>query len=445
MEIDFSTLPFVISLAIGFLIVYTLLYYRFVYSIIDPLFIWVVTTAFSSVLATQVIPDTQSILHFFGCQIAVWTGFLVAYRRANSLEKKLTESERIYNFTGQSLLRWATYFLLVIYIISNIIIGYKKGFAILSDAPTQSKIENFTEGFGLFRKINWSAGTFVSTSLVYMYLIKRRKQDLLFLLLVAFFYSLDGSKAALLQIAVSAGIVFYHPLFSEEQQLLEKVKRYIPIFILIAMSTVTIVLMKENDGLDAAFFAFIRRLLYSADSLLYYFQPVNIAYFEKYSAWDYITVITNPILGFLRLQPYKEAPGVLMIDNLRLPGSFASAAFAAPNAPFYIEARIYFNFWVGFPFSFLVGYIYSVIRTYYFSLRQSSAFYFIFIGSFCHLASAMLGDVNLAVTQSFDLLFFVTPAYILVSFLLVRKIYIRLNIKLIKLLKTAKILPDGLR
>lgn len=268
-----------------------------------------------------------------------------------------------------------------------------------------------------------------------MYLLKKKKKDLLFLLIVIFFYSLDGSKASLLQIAISAGIVFYHPVFSDKKILLRKFKRYMPIIFVLTMSTFFIVLSKENDGIDNVFFAFIRRLLYSADSLLYYNQPVNTAYFEKYSSWDYISVITNPILGFLRLQPYKESVGVMMIENLRPPGS-SSSPFAAPTAPFYIEARIYFNYWLGFPFSMLVGYLYASARVYYFNLTRSSAFYFIFVGSFIHLFSSIIGDVNLAVTQSFDLAFFVIPPYLAISLLVNKKIKIRLSMNLLRLYKS---------
>jgi hypothetical protein len=172
-------------------------------------------------------------------------------------------------------------------------------------------------------------------------------------------------------------------------------------------------------------------LLYSADSVLYYYQPVNIAHFEPYSFSDYIAHITNPILGFFRLQPYIDAPGVVMLDNLRPPGS-DSDIIVAPNAPFYIEGKIYFNFWLAFPYSFFVGYLYAKLRVHYFSITKSSAFYFVFMGSLLRLASVMIVDINLAVTQSFDLFFFVLLPYLILSFLLTHKLKIRLRSKFLK-------------
>ncbi|GAB3897239.1 O-antigen polymerase [Spirosoma agri] len=438
MEVDYSILFVVIGSAAILLAIYAMLYRKFVYSVIDPLFVWIFTTSFASVLALQIIPSLQDIIHFFACQLSLWFGFKIAYSRHYNLNPNIERQNVHYKFSDQLILQWTTYFLLLVYISSNVIIGYNKGFALLSDAPTESKIANFQQGFGLFRKINWSTGTFVSTALIFMYFVNRKRINLIFLVIVAFFSSLEGSKSALLQFAISAGIVFYHPLFSDKQVFIKKFKRYIPLFFVATMSVFFAVLWKENSDLDSVFFAFIKRLLYSGDSILYYYQPVNISYFENYSFLNYISVLTNPILGFFRIQPYQEAVGNIMVDNLRAPGPMTPIT-VGPNAPFYIEGRIYFYYWGAFPFSFLVGYIYSLLRIHYFSLKSTSAFYFVYMGSFFHLASTMINDISLAITQSFDLAFFVIPPYIVVSFLLTRRLHLRLgstSFKLYKLFKT---------
>ena len=430
MEIDFSTIPSLIGLAVALFTVYIILYYKFIYSIIDPLCVFIFTTAFASVLAIEVIPNTSDLLHFFGCQLALWLGFVAAYQPLLG-KQELIQSEQSYDFHDQTLLRWAAYLLLCLYILSNLIIGYVKGFALFSDEPTVSKIANFQQGFGLFRKINWSTGTFAFTALLYLFLVKKKKIDLVLLGVVVLFTSLEGSKSALLQIAISSGIVIYHPAFSQQRLLLKKFQQFIPVLATGTIGIFLLVLLKENDGYEETFFALIRRLLYSADSVLYYYQPVNVAYFESYSFGDYIARLTNPILGFFRLQPYIEAPGLVMIDNLRPPGSTINS-IVGPNAPFYIEGKIYFNFWVAFPYSFLVGYLYAALRVYYFSIKQSSAFYFVYMGSLLRLAGALIIDVNLAVAQLFDLAFFVLLPYIGISFLLTGKLKIRLRSKLIR-------------
>lgn len=425
MEIDFGTIPSLVGLAVVLFVIYFSLYFKFIYSVIDPLFTFVLTTSFASVLAIQVIPTTVDMVQFFGCQFAVWIGFAWAYAKREVVSAP-NQVELTTYFSEQNLLRITTYCLLVAYVISNIIVGFNKGFAFLSDTPTESKIANFQQGFGLFRKINWSMGAFTATGLMFMLLTKPRILDIFLLGIVIVFTALEGSKSALLSIAITAGIVFYHPIFAERQQTLKKIRRYIPFLIIGIMGIFFAILLKENEGIDGAFIAFIRRLLFSADSILFFYQPVNLDYFEQFSFGDFLVRIVNPVLGFFRLQPYQEAPGNIMVDNLRPPGSVAGVT-VGPNAPFYIESRIYFNYWLGFLYCALVGYLYASLRVYYFSIRRVSAFYFVFMGSFLRIAGAMLIDMNLAVTQLFDLLFFVLIPYKLLSFLLTNRIRIRLS------------------
>lgn len=423
MEINTNELPFLVGSAAVLLIIYLFLYKKFIYSIVDPLFIWVLTTSFGSVLAIQVIPGLPDIIHFFGCQLSLWAGFVLAYNRPNANRLVDNELQATYTFSDQDLLRWFTYAAFFVYLFSNMIIAYSKGFALFSDTPTESKIANFQNGFGIFRKINWSIGTFVLTAFIYMYILKRRIIDLSFLIIVIFLGSLDGSKASFLRVALAAGVILYHPSFSGRKVALKTLKKYVPLFLGITMTIFFSVLLKENNGISEAGLAFIKRLLYTADSVLYYYTPVNIDYFDSYSFGDYLVRITNPILGFFRLQEYQEAPGNLMVENLSLPGSLPSVT-VGPNAPFFIEGRIYFNFWVAFPYSMIIGYLYASTRIYFFSLQRSSAFYYIFVASFMQLAIALITDVNLAITQLFDLFFFVAPFYVVISLLLTRKVKI---------------------
>ena len=194
-------------------------------------------------LATQIVPDTKSLLHFFGCQVCLWIGFLIAYGINKKSEVSvLTVSES--TFRNQSLLRLTTYFLLVVFVITNVVIGYFKGFALLTDAPTEAKIANFQQGFGLFRKLNWSTGTFVSTSLFFMFFHEKRKADLIALAVVIIFTALEGSKSSLLQIAVSAGIVIYHPAFYKQRANFRKYRWFMPIGVVAILSTTYVVLIK---------------------------------------------------------------------------------------------------------------------------------------------------------------------------------------------------------
>ncbi|GAB4015100.1 oligosaccharide repeat unit polymerase [Spirosoma koreense] len=424
MEIEFDILSNLFGWVVLIFAFYMVLYYRFVFSIIDPLFSWIFSTAFASYFATQIIPDLQDIFHFFGCQAFLWMGFVIAYRYTTPLHEGI--HEQINDFTGQLALRHTTYLLVSFYIISNIIIAANTGFALFSDDPTVSKITNFQGGFGLFRKINWAAGKFSITALIYMFILKKGRIDLILLLLVVFFSAVEGSKSALLGVITSLGVVIYHPVFAYRKNILKKFQRYIPFFLLAALIIAFTVLIKERGNFSEAYLGLVKRLLYSADSLLFFYQPVNVDYFAKYSFTDYIPVITSPVLGFLRLQPYQETIGNIMYDNLRTPGSFG--ATIGPNAPFYIEGRVYFYYWAAFPFSMLLGFLYARTRVYYFSLNNVSAFYFVFMGCFLQFMGTIIGDVNLTVNLLFGLFFFVIPPYILVKLLLEKKLIIPLRL-----------------
>jgi hypothetical protein len=427
MEISFNELPLLIGLAIVFFAMYFFFYRKFLYSIVDPLFTWIITTAFASILVIQVVPTIEDAVHFFGCQISLWLGFFLIYRKPDLSPYKDPIKLESASFSDDLLLEKLTYILFVLYLISNIVIGYSKGFALFSDTPTESKIANFQNGFGIFRKINWGVGTFVLTALIYLTLLKKSLIHIFLLCVVVILSSLDGSKASLLKIAVAAGVVLYHPALKDKRSALKKIKLYFPLFVILATGIFFYVLLKENENINDAYLAFIKRLLYSADSVLYYYTPVNIEYFSRYSFGDYIIRITNPILGFFRLQEYRESPGNLMVENLIPPGASMNV-IVGPNAPFYIEGRIYLNYWLAFPYSALIGYLYASLRRYYFSINMNnSAFYFIYIASLLQLSNALLIDTNLAVTQTFDLTFFVVPTYIIVSFAFLRKLRIRFN------------------
>ncbi len=428
MEIDFSVLPKILFLSVFFLFLYFLAYKKILYSFVDPLFFWVITTSFSSVLVLEVLTDFENVAHFFLSQAFLCAGMHFSREKFDNVIKLNKTRKTVNNFTGLSLLIVITYVLFFMYVLSNLFVGYVKGFAFFSDTPTESKIANFRNGFGIFRKISWSAGTFVSTSFIFLLLTRKAKVDIVCLLVVIMFSSLEGSKSAIIQIAVSAGIVIYHPYFANKRSQISSFNKYLPFVAIMAMIVFFAVLSKENDSSDEVAFAFVRRLLYSADSILYYYLPVNINYFEKYNLFDFIQRIINPLLGFLRLQPYMDAPGNIMVENIKAGNSLDSVT-VGPNTPFYIEGRIYFNYWASFMYCFFLGYLFFYIRQKFFSLKTSNAFFFVFFASFVHFASSLIIDINLAITQLLDLLFFVLPFYFIISLIVDKKVVLIVPIR----------------
>lgn len=423
MELDTTNLLWIILLAVGLFVIYVLLYKPYIYSFADPIFLFTIATSFSSVLVIEVVQELSDVLHFFICQLAVFIGFrLYSINKFGKLLLK-TDNNVDNNFSDKRLLEWTTLVLFTIYFVANIFLAYSKGFTLLSDAPTEAKVANFQNGFGIIRKINWGVGTFLCSSLIFLYIIRKNKIYLGLLFIISIFIILDGSKSSLLRVAIAAGLIFYHPLFETKRAMLVKLKKYSVFFIVALFFVIFTVLLKENDGIDEASIAFLRRLLYGGDVVLFYFNPVNIDYFKDFNLLDYLVRFVNPISGFFRIQPYQEALGNVMIENIRPPG-VTLEVIVGPNTPFYVEGRIFFGYFGGVIYSALIGYSYAAVRGFYFSFSKSNAFFFVLMASIVQLLSGLLVDVNLTVTQTFDLLIFSLPVYTIVAFLFDKRLKI---------------------
>lgn len=399
------------------------LYRRYIYSIIDPLFWHIFNTTFGSVLVLEVLDDPRRVIHYFICQLCLFAGFAFVQERTGnpSIASSLENNS---NFKDIDTLRCTVYALLAIYVFANLFLLSTKGFALLSDSPTDAKVANFRQGFGIIRKINWAMGGIAATGFTFLYLIRRRNRDLLCLALIMALTALDGSKGALVKFVICFGLFTQHPFFRGVYILPKSIKWLAPLVVIGLFGTVATVLLKENTDTDAALFAFLRRLLYNADGVLYYYQPENLQYFAKYDATDFLPHILNPILGFFRITPYQEAFGNVMVDNV-LPRGLVMDVIVGPNSTFYLEGQIFFGYFGAFIYSFILGCIYSRMRSFYFSLTSSSAFFLIMINQIYQFAGALFGDVVLYVTQVFDTCFLCIPIYLLVCFALKGKVIFR--------------------
>ncbi|MBO0937939.1 oligosaccharide repeat unit polymerase [Fibrella sp. HMF5335] len=422
MLVSADILPEIIAYSALLGLTFWLLYRRYIFSVADPLFIFLVTTTFASVLVIEVVEEPRNIAHYFLCQFFVWAGFALVQRRTGNPAIQ-APSEGIH-FTDVTLLRYSCYVLFCIYFISNLIILRTKGFALLSDAPTEAKVANFQEGFGIFRKINWAVGGVASAGLLFLFLLKKKRQDLILLFVIIGLTALEGSKGALLRYAVMAALFIYHPVFNQHKKLRNQIKKYTPLAAVAIFGIFFTVLARENDNSEAVLLAFVRRLLYGADGLLFFYAPANVDYFARYSWTDFPSYIINPILGFLRLAPYQEAFGNIMVENT-LPPGVSMDVIVGPNSSFYTEGQVFFGYYGAFFYSFLLGCLASWFRSIYFSLQSSSAFLLVFLSTIYQFSAAILVDLKLFITQAFDTVLLVLPIYVLVCFIQNGKIVFR--------------------
>lgn len=423
MQIDYEVIPEILLYTLGFFLIYFLAYKRYIYSILDPLFIYVFTISFSSVLIIYTLDERSAyLIHFFLCQFFLYIGFVVTVHWLRNYSRQELHIKFPNEFFDFETLRIVVYLLFAFYFLANIVLFYTTGFALLNDDPTVAKVENFTKGFGIIRKINTSIGSFLTAGLLFFVLAKIRWIDVFTLFIVIILTALEGSKSSLLRILITFVLLANHQLFIHKKEILGKIKLIIPLGILAVFGIFFTVLFKENSDYEQVTFAFIRRLLYGADATLYFYLPVNEQYFAQFHFWQYPSHLFNQILGFLRLVVSNEAFGNIMVAN-----AFPSmtSTIVGPNTPYYIEGQIFFGYYGAFIYSAFVGGCYAFIRQYFFYTRYYSAFWLILICCICQQASGLYVEVTMFITSAFDTFFFVLPVYLVVTLSIYGKLRLR--------------------
>lgn len=405
----------------GFLFLYFILYRKYIFSLADPVAFHVSNLAFSSVLVINVVQDVNYVIHFFGCQLFLFLGFACVQEWLSVKQAKTQTHSSFYDI---HLLKYTAYVSFIVFVLANLLIFYSKGFALLSDDPNSAKVTNFQGGFGLVRKINWSIGSFLSASLIILYLVERKGRYLFLIAVFAFFIALDGSKSSLLRIIIVAVLLTHHAFFVTDKRLKNDLKKFIPIGIMAVVAVLYTAFGKNTNSLDQTGFAFLQRLLYGADSVIYFYQPANDYLLTQYGPLDYLHHITNPILGFLRLATYDEALGNIMVENAIPPGVTLDV-IAGPNSPYYIEGQIYFGYYGAFVYSFIIGGIFSCCRQLFFSIARAPFFLFALGCALCFHSANILIESTLFITTCFDTCFFVIPIYVLVCLWVNRRLVIR--------------------
>jgi hypothetical protein len=417
MEIDYETIITILLWSIFFLILYFLPYSKYIYSVFDPIFTYVYVSAFSSVLIVYVIKENIYIYHYFTCQLFLFLGFYSA--KKYTLIQKTVDLKFDYN--SKNLLEITIYTLFAIYIIANFYVLYTRGAALFSEDPT-SRETIFEDGFGIFRRINGGVGSFLCAGLIILYLTTTKRIYLILIIIVTFFTALEGTKSSLLRIAIIFTALIYHPFFINDISLVKKIKKYTPFGVVLVAFVFFFILAKESK--DDIFLSFIRRLLYGADAVIYFYLPQNEYLLNAYHPLDFIPYIINPILGFLHLVPYVEPFGSITVGNTQL-SQLKTSVYLAPNTPFYIEGQIFFGYYGAFAYSFFLGVIISIIRQVFFALIQGTYFLLALTCTFFFHSWPLVIETSLFVKSCLDTCIFVLPIYLLVCFIVNHKIVFR--------------------
>ncbi|MFC4233115.1 O-antigen polymerase [Parasediminibacterium paludis] len=411
---DFRELWIIIGQSFLLFLLFFLLYKKFIFSIFDPLFFFLITQAFSVELSILTL-NSLYFLHIIFCELFFFLGFIVL---APSKRKfKHIEIGHLLKVTSSSL-EYLNVFLnisLIIIIISNIYLFSQSGIILLAKDPSESKVTTFSEGGGLgvVRRINWGVLYFSGLISVFLYLKTNKTSYLIKFLIIIFVSSLSGSKGALL--FYIQALPFFAILY-KGKSVFNKIKKLIYVLIPVSCALVLYILFTISKDVDATFFALGYRFLYFGDAILFYYDQYSLKHFTSYSMLNFLWDELSSPLALFRLTNYEIPLGyklVMFRENINTIPVFG------PNVPFYVKGHIYFGYFGALLYSFSLGIIVGYLRRYFYLLLMrlkesvTSIFAFVFIIFINLLLFGIAQDSTLFFGTLFDTIIFSIPILVL--------------------------------
>jgi hypothetical protein len=173
-----------------------------------------------------------------------------------------------------------------------------------------------------------------------------------------------------------------------------------PVMVAAVTWAVAVLYIEGGAGIGEAATRLLVRILFYGDMVLHYYHPDVIAHFAQYGPLTYLTDMLNPILGMLRLVPYREPLGYTMVGLLA--GQNTPGTVVGPNTCFYVAGHIYFGGAGGFFYSMFIGYSVSFARKLFFSRPKIGVIAFVsLLATSIHIAALPL-DAQYFVTLMFD-------------------------------------------
>ncbi len=242
---------------------------------------------------------------------------------------------------------------------------------ILSDNPSVAKVELYTGGWGLVRRIDLVLINFIfSIALLKLFhplnkisLQKKVYGSACILIAILILFTM-GSKGSLISLLNSLfGISIINVFFSARVPAaqhnagnLKKIKIFGKYAFVAALAYMAVVIVKTGVQTSATN-SFVTRLVGSGDTF-YFFYVYDLYHNFKLGPLDFISHIINPLLGFLRLAPYEYPIGAYILYYAI---DFPLSSFG-PNAQHHIEGLLYFGRAGAFFYSLGIGFIIAWIR-----------------------------------------------------------------------------------
>ncbi len=386
-----------------FTAIYVLAYRRYIFSIFDPFNIPLVTAIFASVLMVNVVDDRRWWFQFFSFQIAFFLGF-----SRNKLPRRSPAPAKGAGRTCLALfpqdldvLEGATALLFLLALGANLYLGATAGFPIFDSRAGTAKVDTFVGGLGAVKRINDGIGVFVPCAALVLYACGRHKRWWLSVALVEVgITGLSGSKSAVLLFVFILASLTHHEAFRAWGATARLKQWTKPVMVAAVTWAVAVLYIEGGAGIGEAATRLLVRILFYGDMVLHYYHPNVIAHFAQYGPLTYLTDMLNPILGMLRLVPYREPLGYTMVGLLA--GQNTPGTVVGPNTCFYVAGHIYFGGAGGFFYSMFIGYSVSFARKLFFSRPKIGVIAFVsLLATSIHIAALPL-DAQYFVTLMFD-------------------------------------------
>ena len=383
-----------------------LVYRKYIISIFDPLFFFLITQAFSIQMAFIQITYTPYLINFLLCVIFLNIGFFVNKPKVN----KIDDAKFIYSNELLKFVNYFNFFAFIIIVLANLILISQKGLAVLSDDPSMAKFSNFDEGggFGAIRRINWGLLNLVLASLFFTYMQTNRKRNLVMLVILFLFSMTSGSKGVVLTFIslISLLGVFKKTEVMNSFKKINKIK--MPLLIIGFISAIFILIRgSEESSIEGGLIKLGIRFLYFGDAIIYYYEPSIVAHFQHYNFIDFLSYHFNSILGILRIVDYKKPLGNDLLVYF-IKDSEDTGLSIGPNTPYYISGHIFFGSFGAIIYSFITGFVFGFVRKLFFLMDKRKINFIAAIGIIYLniLITSLPQDAQLTISMLFDTIIF---------------------------------------
>jgi len=354
------------------LIVYLLILRKILISWYDPLFVYVFFNSFSISLVIYLYYVDRSITFFYLITFIISTiafilGLLIAHRPIKftpSLARRFQQNIQNYR-NYSSILTISLWLSTLILLFANIFLFMVRGnVPILSENPSEAKVQLFTEGFGLIKRINF---VFIPTSFAIALMklfnpirqpIMKEKYRLYGVLGAIFLVTLaQGSKGSLVIILTVMSYLLFISTIINNLTLAEKIKKYAIYLFILAVGYMVLVISLSNGSEDVIIPLTTRFV--AAGDVFYFFYTYDLLSSFDLNLFDFLYRAFNPLLAMFRIVDYEYSFGELILYHSV--GIFPQGF--GPNTQHHIEGLLFFGQYFFWLHSFITGVIISLVRT----------------------------------------------------------------------------------